>query len=389
MRDKSKRIVVCAGRQTGKSTIIAAKALHFAVTNPKVTVLIVSSTLRQSMLMFDKILSYVDSSPLIKKSVKYRSRTRIRFSNGSMIIALPCGRYGHSLRGHTAHLVIMDEAAFMPEEVISNVILPMISTTDGYAWMLSTPWDQDHIFWKAYESDSWSKHHWSTDMNPLVTKEFLEEQKKLIGEERFMIEYMAIPVEEKSSYFPMKLLRSCCEDYEIKPMRGGVAGYDPGGKDSQAAFIVLKKKGDKIYVVYQKAERGRRYTDFNVEIADFHKRYPLSKLYVDMTGLGNPIIEHLEELLGKNIVEGITLTDRKKEEVFTNLKLMFEQKKIMLPNDDYALLNALNAVTYERTRSGGYRFGQRKGTYDDLAYALALAAQHFKRKSGGIYVIPS
>ena len=381
--------MVCAGRQTGKSTIIAAKALHFAVTNPKVTVLIVSATLRQSILMFNKVLDYVNSTPLLKKSVREQTRTRIKFSNGSEIIALPCGRYGRTLRGHTAHLIICDEAAFMPEEVIAEVVLPMISTTNGFAWLLSTPWDQDHIFWKAYQSDSWSKHHWSTDMNPLVTKEFLEEQKKLIGEERFMIEYMAIPVEEKSSYFPMKLLRSCCEDYEIKPMRGGVAGYDPGGKDSQAAFIVLKKKGDKIYVVYQKAEKGRRYTDFNVEIADFHKRYPLSRLYVDMTGLGNPIIEHLEELLGKNIVEGITLTDRKKEEVFTNLKLMFEQKKIMLPNDDYALLNALNAVTYERTRSGGYRFGQRKGTYDDLAYALALAAQHFKRRSGGIYVIPS
>ena len=226
-------------------------------------------------------------------------------------------------------------------------------------------------------------------MNPLITKEFLEEQKKLIGEERFTIEYMAVPVEERSSYFPMKLLRSCCEDYEVKPVRGGVAGYDPGGKESQAAFIVLKRKGDRIYVVYQRAERGRRYTDFNAEIADYHKRYPLQRLYVDMTGLGNPIIEHLEELLGRNVVEGVTLTDKKKEEVFANLKIMFEEGKIALPNDDYALLNALNAVTYERTRSGGYRFGQRKGAFDDLAYALALAASHFRRRRGGLYVVSS
>jgi hypothetical protein len=54
------------------------------------------------MLMFDKILDFILASPL-RKSVKYRSRTRIRFSNGSWIIALPCGRFGHSLRGFTAH----------------------------------------------------------------------------------------------------------------------------------------------------------------------------------------------------------------------------------------------------------------------------------------------
>ncbi|MEM4497320.1 MAG: terminase large subunit [Nitrososphaerota archaeon] len=382
-------MVVCAGRQTGKSTIIAAKALHFAVTRPNVTVLIVSATLRQSMLMFDKILEFVENNQLLKKCVKRKTRTRIWFTNGSKIIALPCGRYGHSLRGHTAHLIIMDEAAFMPEEVISNVVLPMISTTNGYAWMLSTPWDQQHIFWKAYQSDTWSKHHWSTDMNPLVPKEFLEEQRRLIGEERFAIEYLAIPVEEQSSFFPIKLLRSCADDYEIIPEPGGVAGYDPGGKESQAAFIVLKKKDDKIRVIYQKAERRERYTDFNAEIADFHKQYPLQKLYVDMTGLGNPILEHLQELLGKSVVEGVMLTDRKKEELFMNLKLMLEQQKIILPNDDFALLNALNAITYERTRSGGYKFGQRPGTYDDLAYALALAAQHFKAPSGKIFAIES
>jgi reverse gyrase len=96
LRDQNKRIVVCAGRQVGKSTTIAAKAIHFAVTNPRTTTLIVSPTLRQSMLMFDKILDFLENSPL-RRSVRYKSRTRIRFSNGSWVVALPCGRYGHTL----------------------------------------------------------------------------------------------------------------------------------------------------------------------------------------------------------------------------------------------------------------------------------------------------
>jgi len=386
LRDQSRRIVVCAGRQTGKSTIIAAKALHFAITNPRVTVLIVSATLRQSMLMFDKILGFIESSRILKKAVKIQTRTKVRFSNGSTIIALPCGRYGHTLRGHTAHLIILDEAAFMPEEVITNVVLPMLATTQGACWMLSTPWDTEHIFWKAFTSDDWSKHHWTADMNPMITREFLEEQRRLIGEERFTIEYLAMPVEEQDSFFPVKLIRSAMDDYEMAPEPGGVGGYDPGGKDSQAAFIVVKERelegGKKIVILYQLVERGRSYTEMNALIADYHRQHPLAKLYVDMTGLGNPIVEHMQELLGKNIVEGVVLTAKAKEEVLTNLKILFEQSRIAIPVDDNALLNALNAITYERTRGGGYSFDKRRGSYDDLAYALALACSHFRPSRG-------
>ncbi len=94
LHDKSKRICACMGRQTGKSLTIAAKAIHFATVNPRTTTLIISATLRQSTLMFEKVLNFIENSAL-RKSVSYRSRTRIKLSNGSWIIALPSG---HSVR---------------------------------------------------------------------------------------------------------------------------------------------------------------------------------------------------------------------------------------------------------------------------------------------------
>ena len=101
--DKSSRIVACAGRQVGKSLMASAKAIWFAVTHDNTTTLIVSATLRQSTLLFEKILSMVAASPLVSKAVAYQSRTRLRFTNGSWIIALACGTSGFTLRGHTAH----------------------------------------------------------------------------------------------------------------------------------------------------------------------------------------------------------------------------------------------------------------------------------------------
>ena len=102
LEDRSKRIVVCAGRQVGKSLITSARALWFAMTHPATITLIVSATQRQSVLMFDKILDYVESSDVVMESVVRKTRTMVSFSNGSRIHALPCGRQGKSLRAHRA-----------------------------------------------------------------------------------------------------------------------------------------------------------------------------------------------------------------------------------------------------------------------------------------------
>jgi len=368
LHDKSKRICACMGRQTGKSLTIAAKAIHFATINPKTTTLIISATLRQSTLMFEKIVNFIENS-VLRKSVSYRSRTRIKLSNGSWIIALPSGHSGATLRGFKADLIVVDEAAFIKEEIIASVALPMLSTTDGYCWMLSTPWDKSHIFYRAFSNPSWSVYHLPTSVNPLISRKFLLGQKELVGEERYAREYLAEFVDDSNAYFPMTLIRSCIDD-EIPSIDGELfGGYDPGGKQSYAAFVIVKRIDDKLYMVYKKCEKGKSYAEFNVELSDLYKKNNFSML-VDETGLGNPIVEHLMEL-GME-VNGIQLTTRKKEELLSNLKILMESKKIALPYDE-ELLHSLNAIKYKRNRVGNFIFEKRQHAHDDLAYALALA----------------
>jgi phage FluMu gp28-like protein len=155
----SKRIVACWARQTGKTTAIAVKVIHFAFTNQKTTTLIVSRGLRQSMIMFGIIENLIMKHPVLRKSVTKSTRTQIQLTNGSQITALPCGPDGAGLRGFTADLVVMDEAAFMPEDVIASVIFPMLATTNGTAIMLSTPWGREHIYYRSFKNPNyWSQH---------------------------------------------------------------------------------------------------------------------------------------------------------------------------------------------------------------------------------------
>jgi phage FluMu gp28-like protein len=421
LKDPSKRIVMCAGRRVGKSMMTGAKALWFVLSHEKVTVLIVSATLRQSIMMFDTILDYVSDNALISRAVVRQTRTLIRFKNGSKILALPCGK-GKGLRGQTCSLIVCDEAAFMPEEVISEVLLPMLATTDGYAIMLSTPWTKDHIFYKAFTSAKWSKYHYKTSDNPMVKPEFLEEQRELVGEQRYLQEYEAQFTDDGRAYFPSALLQPCihtcdndkCEYCElfspdppaniekISKIRGSdslFAGYDPGGKGDPAAFVVLEKMKDDILRIVlvktylaklhgKKLDDPNLYTRFTAEISDVHKKIRLRRLWIDQTGLGQPIIEQCKGL--DLPAEGLNLSSKSKEEILANLRILFENKKIILPSGDRDLelqiLSNLNCIEFERKPAGGFAFSHPEGTHDDIAYALALAAWGATR-TGGIVIM--
>ncbi|MEM4648609.1 MAG: terminase family protein [Nitrososphaerota archaeon] len=369
--DPSRRIIVCSGRQVGKSTSAAAKALHFATTRAGSTCLIVSATLRQSMITFEKIRRFAENS-ILRYSLRRSSGSTIELENGSRIIALPCGR-GDTLRGYTAHLLVLDEAAFMPEKVIANIALPMIASTSGYCWMLSTPWEKNHIFYRIWcGSGEWSRYHWPSRLNPMISEAFLMEQRRLIGEERFQVEYEACFLDDSSSFLPMSLLRRCAEDYEPEIIEGAVYGYDPGGRESLAAVVgvIYEEKERRWRVSYWRAEKCESYIEFDALLHEIHGRAPMRMLVVDETGIGGPIVEHLREL-GLPVV-GVKLMERVKEEIFGRLKLMLERGKLAIPNDPQ-FLSHLNCVEYQRTWSGGYRFSHRPGSHDDLAYALALA----------------
>ncbi|GIU71516.1 MAG: hypothetical protein KatS3mg003_0995 [Candidatus Nitrosocaldaceae archaeon] len=378
LADNSKRICAVMGRQTGKSTTIAAKAIHFSMTNPNTTTLIVSATLRQSLLLFEKILSFINN---IRTSVSYVSKTRISLTNNSNIIALPCGS-GSTLRGYTASLLILDEAAFMPADVINNVLMPMISTTNGSIWMLSTPYSKDHPFYKAFTDSKWSIHHVPSSANPLIKEEFLEEQRRFIGELAFKQEYEAEFVDDQNAFFPSNLVQKCIGDVSNN-FTNIYAGFDPGGRSDPAGLVLINV--DKIYeVVYKRIWYGIDYTTINEEVADICKRYNVSKLCIDQTGLGNPITENISKLLGYDKVVGITLTATTKEEILLNLRLLFEEQKIRIPFDE-ELLSNLSCISYKK-RSIGYKFEHANGTHDDLAFALALACWIAKDYTNGVVI---
>jgi len=382
LNDSSDRIIACMGRQTGKTTTIATKAIHYAYTHPKTTTLIVSPSLRQSMIMFDKVLSFTQGNPFLKKSVARKTHTLIKLTTGSQIIALPCSE--HMLRGYTANLAICDEASFIPESVITEIIYPMISTTKGTTILLSTPWDKNHFFYKAFLNPSYSAHKIPSTENPLIQPEFLEEMKQTMTQEAYMREYLAEFTEAATSYFQQELIRKCIEkaqELNLEPyanmeqtiLKGEYyAGLDLGKMQDYSVFVVIQKTQDYLKVVYtHQFPLETPYTEVINTLVAADLKFQFKKLLADQTGIGEPILESLQDE-GLASAEGITLTQDSKTELLTYLKLTMEQNGLAVPYNKN-LCQQINDQQYSYGKNGKLTFNHPPNTHDDMLWALALA----------------
>ena len=143
------RLLLNCTRQWGKTTICAAKALHFALNSPKSCTLVAAPTARQSTLFLNKIRDYLRLLAIPLAPVPNLDRS-ILLPNQAQIISLP-GR-ADNVRGFTAHLLIFDEAARIPNSLF-EALNPTLATTNGPLWLLSTPNGLDNIFY-----DLWHAH---------------------------------------------------------------------------------------------------------------------------------------------------------------------------------------------------------------------------------------
>jgi len=398
LRSKSKRVVACWARQTGKTTAIAVKVIHFAFTNAKTTTLIVSRGLRQSMIMFGAIENLVMTHPVLHKSVMKKTRTLIQLRNGSQIIALPCGSDGASLRGHTADLVVMDEAAFMPEDVIASVIFPMLATTNGTAIMLSTPWGRDHIFYRSFKNRNYWSQHIRAEECPRISKEFLEEQKRDIGELRYKMEYEAEFVEDANSFFKQDLIRECVEDYDLidenqlktdERIPGAYyLGADFGKRVDHSVVALLREEEKDLHrlVFLKQFDLGTPYTDIVAFIQRLNQKFDVRKGFMDQSAVGESLVEEIKEFAPQ--VEGLPFTAKIKQNMMILLQTRMEQKRIILPLDR-VLLSQINEQQYRFGRvkptdrpeeKGVMTFYHPPGTHDDQLWALALALYAAKEK---------
>lgn len=374
-------------RQTGKTTTIALYALWYAIHMKNRTVLIIAPTDRQAGEMFSRIRQFALQCNLVEPHIESHTQREMVFNNGSIIRALPTGDEGNTIRGQTAHLVILEEAGFMKDQIVNRVIMPMIAATNGRVIMIGTPW-MKNFFYEAHLNERYAVHQYDWTIaveSDQLKQEFIDEQREVLSGIEFATEYEAKFIEDSDAYFPRDLILSCVSDIETinEPREHGIytLGVDFArlGSDS-SVFITAEQHRltGMISIVNITETKQKLLTDSIGRVQMLHERFKYRRIVLDETGLGAGPTDVLKEKL-PGMIEGLTFTQRSKMDLYSNLKSWMEKGLVRIPNNKKLLYQLLD-LRYELSSNGRMKIHHSERGHDDYCDGLCLAVWPLKHK---------
>jgi hypothetical protein len=217
LRSPSQRIILNNSRQSGKSTVCAALALHTALYVPESLTLLVSPTQRQSQELFKKCLA---SYRLLGRPVgaAAESTKSLTLANGSRIVSLPGD--ATTTRGYSGvALLIVDEASRVLDDLYV-ALRPMIAVSGGRIVLLSTPYGRRGFFYDVWLSGgaAWHREEIPATACPRIDPAFLAEERQALGY-WFEQEYMNVFLDTQAQLFATDDIEAAVTD-DLTPLWG-------------------------------------------------------------------------------------------------------------------------------------------------------------------------
>src|ERR1700730_6609953 len=143
------RALLNCTRQWGKSTITAAKAVHYADFEPESLTVVLTPSARQSAEFLRKASGFARKLD-IRPRGDGDNEISLLFPNGARIVGLPGSE--STVRGFSAvSLMIIDEAARVSDDLYKT-LRPMTAVSGGALLLMSTPFGKRGFFYEAWVS---------------------------------------------------------------------------------------------------------------------------------------------------------------------------------------------------------------------------------------------
>jgi len=385
-------------RQSGKSWIISALLLNYAVTHDDSYIAVVGPSWRQTKLNIRRMgyfLRKLSPSQYLKPG-----RTILRFTNGSVIEAFP--NNPDTIRGPTLNVVWWDEVNFTPNDAdLYDAILFTLGTTDGKLIATSTPWNADSIFWKMCFHKDWEDFHRShvgvdraTAPGGPLRPNMIEKIKKQFGEDpsRWRREMEAEYAEDEDVWLSQSLIVSCVgtektcgEDLQLwnpeRSYQGDLfAGLDMAQVKDYCVLSIFERLNDKLLLRHLKIfTQPTKYAHVLGYLKMLQDRWGgFSKIRVDITKDGPSLIADMEDA-GIANAEGVNFSVPRKSEMANLFKQRMNNEKLFYPLATWEkpyrgdICSELNVEKFELRKDGSISFSHPNGTHDDVFWSMALS----------------
>lgn len=390
----ARKVICCCARQVGKSFLASARAVRYAITNPKSLTACISTGERAASEFLQKCKQWAEACQTCatKDTRDYlaytASATEIKFvNNGSRIIALPSNN-PRALRGFTGSLIIDELGWIEHDEAVWSSIVPIltnkIANKNKWIMVLSTPSGLDSIFSKIWHSDpslGWEKHRLTIiDAVRQGLPADPDELRKLINDDFiWRTEYLCEFASTADTAFPAEWLANIGENRAYDPRLPCSLGVDVARTSDLTVFVVLQKTADDVYHVVDLVQlHNVPFVDQLARLKDVCKKYRINSGLVDATGIGCFFQEEAARTISARLKPFVFSANRKTE-IFERLRKVLAGDGMRVPAE-YAgtIRDDLSQMRRMIDQSIHYTAPHTKSGHADIAcaMALALAADH-------------
>ncbi len=409
LRSQAKRIILCMGRRCGKTFVTAAKAVYFALSRPASQTLIFSRTIRQANLVLTNVRDFLRAAGLPIRGDGANPHSA-RLPNGAVILSLPSREA--NIRGFTPNLIIMDEAARIPDDVY-HAITPMLGLHNPTLILLSSPWGTRGFFYEEWiSSDPWDRYFAPTPECPRYDRAHLESERRRKPESVYRREYLCEFLEAGGVCFPDRLIERAIVDdpFTSQPRlarpRQYFIGVDLGRQQDHSAIAIIERleivsdvrdpftmnlvMNRECRLIYlERLPLETPYPDVVRHICSLTRQYPQSELVVDATGVGLPVVDMFraarpDARLQPVMITGGSVANSSSDVHRIPKRDLISRVQLMLESNDLKISNRLPALEHLREELRQFRmtinhsqhdqYSAREGEHDDLILALSLAA---------------
>ena len=202
---KARWRVVLGGRRSGKSVAALQELVRHALTTPDANAWWVSPTIADARdvgwegfkeELLDDLRPLVRTTNEVRMSVRFRNGSRITFKGAEA---------ERPLRGRRVTFVVVDEAAFVDEDRWTRAIRPALADCQGRGILCTTPNGLNwiHKLWEfAATRANFQRFHWPSWVNPILSKEELEDAKASLDPREWEQEFEAKFVSRAGQVYP-------------------------------------------------------------------------------------------------------------------------------------------------------------------------------------------
>jgi hypothetical protein len=367
---KHKFGVVATGRQYGKSLLAQNLLLYWLLSKPNQKGGWVAPIYNQCKKVFQELVN-ASHDVILEKN---KADLTIKFINGSTLVFLSAER-SDSVRGFSFNYLVLDEAAFIKENSLTEAIFPTLTAIGKKCLIISTPksknWFYNYHLKGQQDNPNYISFTGTSFDNPYADNDFIKEQSISLPTDIFRQEYLAEFTDAGSEVFRNLDISCRINSYETTNKRERCYfGVDTALSADYSVLSIMSESGRILNLV---RINGEAITSIASKFIQILSGYSIAGGYIETNSIGQAMFDIVSPKIRK--AKKWVMSQDSKMKIVRGMIEDLENGVIELPSKQLEpqCFREFSLYTYKLSPNGKLSFSHPSGEFDDIVDSICMA----------------